>query len=100
MPPLLIFDNATGIGKRIGNVVHENKVFTKFKAQYGDVCIDTCDYSTSLAVLLKNVGAWHNSGVQADTPDFLDEYIDNLPKDKLKDCLRIMSDLTEKFFAT
>lgn len=25
------------------------------------------------------------------------EYMDNLPQDKLKDCLRIMCDLTEKF---
>ena len=28
------------------------------------------------------------------------EYIDNLPKDKLKDCLRITRDLIEKFAAT
>ena len=97
VPPLLIFDNATGIGRRIGGVVHENKVFTGFKAQYGDVRTDTCDYSTSLAVLLKNVGAWHNSGVRADTTDVLKEYMDNLPKEKLKDCLRIMRDLREKF---
>lgn len=78
----------------------DGKIIVTHQRQYEDVCIDTCDYSTSLAVLLKNVGAWHNSGVQADTPDFLDEYIDNLPKDKLKDCLRIMRDLTEKFVAT
>lgn len=35
VPPLLIFDNATGIGRRICDVVHENKVFSGFKAQYG-----------------------------------------------------------------
>lgn len=48
--------------------------------QYGDVRTDTSDYSTSLAVLLKNVGAWHNSGVRADAPEMLREFMDKLPK--------------------
>lgn len=74
----------------------DGRIIVTHPRQYGDVRTDTCDYSTSLAVLLKNIGAWHNSGVRADTPDVLKEYMDNLPKEKLKDCLRIMRDLTEK----
>ena len=35
VPPLVIFDNATGIGRRIGDTIHENKVFSSFRAHYG-----------------------------------------------------------------
>lgn len=35
VPPLVIFDNATGIGRRIGDTIHENKVFSNFRAHYG-----------------------------------------------------------------
>ena len=52
--------------------------------QYGDVRTDTSDYSKSLAMLVKNVGAWHNSGVRNDAPAMLKEYMDSLPKDKLR----------------
>lgn len=75
----------------------DGKIIVTHPRQYGDIRTDTCDYSTSLAVLLKNVGAWHNSGVRADAPKQLKEYMDSLPKDKLKDYLRIMHDLTGKF---
>lgn len=35
VPPLLIFDNATGVGKRVGSQVHETKLFRRFCAHYG-----------------------------------------------------------------
>ena len=65
--------------------------------QYRDVRTDTCDYSTSLAVLLKNVGAWHNSGVRADAPEVLREFMDNLPKNELRDCVKTLHDLTKRY---
>ena len=35
VPPLLIFDNATGVGKRVGSHVHETELFRRFRAHYG-----------------------------------------------------------------
>lgn len=35
VPPLLIFDNATGVGKRFGSQVHETELFRRFRAHYG-----------------------------------------------------------------
>lgn len=34
VPPLLVFDNATGVGRRIKNVIHESGLFAKFRAHY------------------------------------------------------------------
>ena len=35
VPPLLIFDNATGVGRRVGSQVHETELFRLFRAHYG-----------------------------------------------------------------
>lgn len=35
VPPLLIFDNATGVGRRVGSQVHEMELFRRFRAHYG-----------------------------------------------------------------
>lgn len=35
VPPLLIFVNAAGVGKRVGSQVHETKLFRHFCAHYG-----------------------------------------------------------------
>jgi len=32
--PLLIFDNATGVGRRIGDSIHESELFSRFRAHY------------------------------------------------------------------
>lgn len=34
VPPLLIFDNATGVGRRIGDAIHESELFSRFRAHY------------------------------------------------------------------
>ena len=34
VPPMLIFDNATGVGRRIGDVIHETELFSRFRAHY------------------------------------------------------------------
>lgn len=36
VPPLLIFDNATGVGKRVGSHVHETELFRRFRARITD----------------------------------------------------------------
>ncbi len=35
VPPLIIFDNATGVGRRIGEKIRETKLFAQFRAHYG-----------------------------------------------------------------
>ena len=44
-------------------------------------------------MLLRNSGAWNNSGLRKQTPELLRAYIDEQPKAKRKDCLRIMNEL-------
>lgn len=34
VPPLLIFDNATGVGRRIGDAIHESELFSRSRAHY------------------------------------------------------------------
>ena len=67
------------------------------RRMFGEGRTDTSDYSTTLAVLMKNSGAWHESGLRRETPDILRTYMDAQPKEKLKDCLRIMNELTNQY---
>ena len=50
----------------------------------------------TLAVLMKNSGAWRNSGLRQENTDVLRTYMDPQPKEKLKDCLRIMNEFTNQ----
>lgn len=34
VPPLLIFDNATGVGRRVGDSIHESERFARFRTHY------------------------------------------------------------------
>ena len=34
-PWVIVFDNATGIGRRVGEVIHESKLFHRMRAHYG-----------------------------------------------------------------
>ena len=73
------------------------QVITTHKRVFGDNRSDVSDYTTTLAVLMKNSGAWGNSGLRQETPDALRTYMDAQPKEKLKDCLRIMNELTNQY---
>ena len=73
------------------------QVVTTHRRAYGDNRTDISDYSTTLAVLMKHSGAWGNSGLRRETPDALRAYMDAQPKEKLKDCLRIMNELTSQY---
>ena len=73
------------------------QVVTTHRRAYGDNRTDISDYSTTLAVLMKNSGAWGNSGLRRETQDALRAYMDAQPKEKLKDCLRIMNELTSQY---
>ena len=73
------------------------QVITTHKRVFGDNRSDVSDYTTTLAVLMKNSGAWGNSGLRQEPPDALRTYMDAQPKEKLKDCLRIMNELTNQY---
>lgn len=73
------------------------QVITSHRRAFGEGRTDISDYSTTLAVLMKNSGAWGNSGLRRETPDALRTYMDAQPKEKLKDCLRIMNELTNQY---
>ncbi len=73
------------------------QVITTHRRAFGDNRTDISDYSTTLSVLMKNSGAWGNSGLRHETPDVLRDYMDAQPKEKLKDCLRIMNELTNQY---
>lgn len=72
-------------------------VLTSHRRIFGEGRSDVSDHSTSLAVLMKNAGAWRNSGIRNETPDILRAYMDAQPKEKLKGCLRIMNKLTGQY---
>ena len=65
-------------------------VIATHRRAFGENRTDISDYSTTLAVLMKNSGAWGNSGLRRKTPDALRTYMDAQSKEKLKDCLRII----------
>ena len=73
------------------------QVITSHRRAFGEDRTDISDYSTTPAVLMKNSGAWGNSGLRRETPDALRTYMDAQPKEKLKDCLRIMNELTNQY---
>ena len=65
--------------------------------QYGDTRTDISDYSTSLEMLSKNIGAWDNSGFRKDAPELIREYIDSQSRAGRKSCVRMLSDLTKQY---
>ena len=66
-----------GIRAHFIDILNEDgSVLVRHRRQYGKKRTDTVDYSTSLAVLSKNAGAWMNSGVRLGLPDALREYLD------------------------
>ena len=78
-------------------LTESGQVITAHRRAFGDNRTDSSDHSTTLAVLMKNSGAWENSGIRRETPDVLRAYMDAQPKEKLKDCLRILNELTNQY---
>ena len=61
-----------------------------YKAQRSD----TCDHRTSLSTLVRNVGAWQNSGIRELVPQQLKKVMDEQPRDELRTTLQTMQRLT------
>ena len=73
------------------------QVVVSHPRQYGNTRTDVSDHSTSLAMLLRNIGAWYNSGIRQQTSEPLRDFLDNQAKEKRKDSIRIMNELTKQF---
>ena len=65
--------------------------------QYGNSRTDISDYSTSLEMLSKNIGAWDNSGFRKDAPELIREFIDIQSRAERKFCVRLLSELTKEY---
>ena len=75
----------------------DKKLLVRHTRQYGLQRSDTCDYRTTLAVLMNNAGAWQNSGIRELVPAALREAMDGQPRDELRATLRTMHRLTATY---
>lgn len=75
----------------------DGSILVRHKRQYGKDRTDSSDYSTTLEMLTKNVGAWGNSGLRKDAPEQIREYIDGLEKQEQKSTLVLLNDLTKQY---
>lgn len=82
---------------QIDILADDGHLITQHSRVYGDKRSDVSDYSTTLATLLKNTGAWFNSGFRQGMPDLLREYMDSQPKPLLRSCLQMMQKLSEQY---
>jgi hypothetical protein len=64
---------------------------------FGNTRTDVVDARTTLARLLKNPGAWRNSGMRVIMPDDLRDHMDALDKSGLKETLRSMRELESAY---
>lgn len=65
--------------------------------QYTDKRTDITDHSTSLAILLRNLGAWQNSGVREFFPEALRKVLDSQSKQELRESIRLLGELTKDY---
>ncbi len=72
-------------------------VLVTHKRCYGKDRTDTCDYSTSVDMLLKTPGSWMQSGIRQQAPEILRKYIDSQDSKKRKHTLKMLKELTDKY---
>lgn len=90
-------DVLVGLRAHYIDVLYDSgEILVTHPRKFGSVRTDTNDHTRSLAMLSKNSGAWFNSGLRKETPDALKEYLDNLPRPKLKNNLKLMNELADK----
>lgn len=68
-------------------------VLTVYDRMYGSVRTDSTDYRTTLAMLLKSLGAWPNSGIRELLPHTLRQTLDQQPREELRQSLRALEQL-------
>lgn len=79
-------------------ILDENKqLVVQHTRQYGATRSDTIDYRTSLSILLRNAGAWPNSGIRELISHPLVELMDTQPRNELQKTLRTLHVLTTQY---
>ena len=87
-----------GIRAHYIDILEDNgDLLVRHKRKYGEERTDTRDYSTSLAMLAKNAGAWPNSGFRLEVPDLVRDYMDSLPKPEQKSTIRMLNELSNQY---
>jgi transposase len=80
------------------DILDEHKqLVVQHTRQYGCRRSDTVDYRTSLAMLMRNAGAWRNSGIRELVSPELKEVMDNQSRDELKATLGTMHQLATTY---
>lgn len=86
-----------GVRAHTVDILVDGTLLVRHSRQFGEKRSDTVDYRTSLAMLMKNAGAWPNSGVRELVPDTLRDVMDEQPRDELQSTLRTMQLLTRTY---
>lgn len=72
-------------------------ILVSHRRQFGKERTDSIDYRTSLAVLMKNVGGWPNSGLREVVSESIREYFDRQQRDELKQALRTLHSISQEY---
>ncbi len=75
----------------------KREILVSHVRMFGKQRSDSVDPRTSMAVLMRNVGAWPNSGVREMVSSPVRDYLDALDRQSLKDALRTMNLLSERY---
>jgi len=75
----------------------KKEILVRHSREYGKDRTDSTDYRTSLAVLMRNIGAWPNSGIREIVPDPVRDYLDDQEREPLKDAIRTLNTLSNKY---
>lgn len=64
---------------------------------FGEIRTDQTDYKTIIERLIKNANAWKNCGLRDELPDDIRSKFDTMPKDELRNALRILNNSTKEY---
>lgn len=73
------------------------QVLVTHQREYGKQRTDSIDYRTSLAMVMKNIGSWHNSGLRTILDDTIKDYIDQLDRLGQRAAVRTLHSLTNQY---
>jgi transposase len=72
----------------------DHKLIVSHPRSFGSKRSDSLDYRTSLAMLMRNPGAWKNSGVRELVPSSVKDLMDSQPREELSSTLRTLNHLS------
>jgi hypothetical protein len=75
----------------------EGRVIVTHRRSFAERRTDTLDHRTSLAQLLRNPGAWRNSGIRESAPESLRAELDARDRAGLRQALKLMAGLASDF---